>query len=881
MKCFAPYLFSLVTFFVFPLQASNTASDLAGEDALKTLEKVYSRVQRIQLDNGLRILVLSEPAAPTVAIKILVGCGSEHEAQWAGGGLSHGLEHMIFKGTPTRPKEAFTRALADAGGSVNAYTTTDRTVYHVKLPARNWRIGLDALADAVFNCSLPAETWRTEQDVIVREMAMGQDSPSRCLYYAAIENLYTYHPRRLPVIGYEKRFRSMTIDDLRAYHKLHYIPENTIIAVVGAVDPRDVEKEIRTLLAGFPRTLRTPTAYPHEPSIAVSRSKVIYKDSVTKGRLLRFWHTVPATHPDAPALEVLSAWLSSGCKGRLVDQLKEKCALATEIGGYCRCYADSGYFGFFATYEPEKETELLKAIDKELQILQNEGPTEADLIRLRRRFVVSSLSTLDDMMGLAGDIIDNEFLFANPTATVSYLRQILNVTSDDVLRVARRYLKPNHFAQTILLPSTLKQKKENSPVDSLPSPTRTVIDNVPFINRVDSRIPKTTIHLRFKGGSLLENPDELGVLTLASALMTRGSNGISREQQDEQLESLGASLSAYCYADTFSVSLTALTADLPTLLPCLIGALTNPNCDQEEFEKLKARHWVNLVSQRESPNWQAWDQCRQLLYRCQRYRYEVGGTTQTVANITVSQVKRKLGEALRKGNCVLSIFGSLPSDEAEIIARRIISVLPEGEPNLAPVSTLDLMCEQTVSATQTCAQAVLVLARNSPQSGGENGDAYLLLSRILSGLSSELFKKARIDRGLAYYIYADKQTHLCEGSFSVVCGTESQHVDAVETLVNEELRRIATEGATPTELARAKEQIVSAVENIWLDNSAFASTCAQCEILGLGYDRALRLKAILDAVKLDDIKLAAQTLLSSPRIKSVVYPDQKTEKAKR
>lgn len=857
-----------------PLLASPLTTDPAANQVLQTLDKAYARIKRVELDNGLRLVVLPEPTAPTVAIRILVACGSTTEGQWLGGGLSHGLEHMVFKGTPTRPKEQFTRELAEAGGSINAYTSTDQTVFHLSLPSRHWKFGLEALSDAVFNCTLPADTWRTEQEVIVREMAMGKDDPGRCLYRAAMENLYTLHPRRVPVIGYESCFRAMDADTLRRYHRSHYIPGKTILAIAGAVDADEVESEVRRLMGGLPRGVPTVATEPFEPAIAVPRFRTVYKDGLAQGRVMRLWHTVPETHPDAPALELLSAWLSCGRKGRLVERIKERRSLATSIAGYCQFYADSGYFGLYASFDPSRRAELLEAIDLELAALMDDLPSEAELFRLRRQFIVSTLRQFDDMMSLCETVMDSEFCFGTPTAARDRLKALLAVTPEDVRRVARLYLKPNCFAQTLMLPPPAKASDKTASSPSKPLPVREEIDGVPVFLRSDSRLPKVTIHLRFKGGSLLESAHEAGILTVGASLATRGYEGVSREKLDECLESLGADFSASLEVDSLSLSLTALAPDVENLLPLLIGSFRSPTCAPEEFEKVKAEHLLNLETCRESPKWVAWDNCRRELFRCQRYRISLDGRLETVKPLTAEQVRSKLKETFRRGNCSIAVFGALPLDKARNIAKRLIEALPEGAPQLAPVATLDLTRAQNLTVTQDCSQAIIILGRNAPSFSGENRDAYKLLARMMSGLSSELFKKARIDRGLAYYIYAENRTCLCEGAFSIVCGTEPRHLDKVEALVDEELTRYATQGPTPEEVVRAKEPLLSSADALWQDNRDFAAVCTLVELMGTGFDRILRPKDFLEAVTPEQIKQAAADLLKAPRIRSVVLPRQ-------
>ena len=393
------------------------------QECLDTVAKANTALRKVQLDNGLVCLIYPDRSAPVVAVQIWVGCGAMHEGQWLGGGLSHGLEHMVFKGTPKYPGNSFTKLLNDAGGALNAYTANDRTVYHVRLPASAWKLGIDTLGDAVQNCSLPPQTWASEQSVILREMAMGEDDPGRQLFRIGMEQLYRVHPFRVPIIGYADVFKSMTAENLDAYHKLFYTPDNMIVSVAGAIDPDEVEARIREVFAGAKRRARAAVVFPQEPAISSPRA-FRQEGDYQQTRILRAWHTVPQDHPDAPALDVLSAWLSSGRSSRLTRIFQDELQLANDIGAYSSNTSDMGCFAVFADVAPEKEEAFLKAFDAELATWKSDTISRKELDRVRRQFIVSQLGKLTSMEGLAGTFASNQYYTGNPFSSELYLSLI-------------------------------------------------------------------------------------------------------------------------------------------------------------------------------------------------------------------------------------------------------------------------------------------------------------------------------------------------------------------------------------------------------------------------------------------------------------------------
>ena len=172
-------------------------------EPIEVLRASNRAIRRIPMDNGLMLLLKPDASAPLVAIQYWVRAGAIHEGEHLGGGLSHYLEHMVFKGTPTRAPGVISTSIADAGGEINAYTSVDRTVFHVVMPADKAELGLEVLTDAVFHPSFPEEEWEREREVVFREWAMGEDDPERVSSRLLFESVYRVHPYRVPVIGWK------------------------------------------------------------------------------------------------------------------------------------------------------------------------------------------------------------------------------------------------------------------------------------------------------------------------------------------------------------------------------------------------------------------------------------------------------------------------------------------------------------------------------------------------------------------------------------------------------------------------------------------------------------------------------------------------------
>src|SRR6266566_5915223 len=203
----------------------------------------------ITLENGLTVIVREDHSAPVVSAHAWCMSGSIHEGRWLGAGLSHVLEHMLFKGTTTRPGSRIDQEVQESGGHMNAYTSFDHTVYHIDVPNTGAKVAVDILCDIMQNATLPSDEMAKEKQVIVREMDMNLDEPGRRSSRRLFETAYTRSSYRFTVIGYPDIFNELKQDDIRAYYLEKYAPNNVFYVVVGDIKAEQVFDQIRSAYA--------------------------------------------------------------------------------------------------------------------------------------------------------------------------------------------------------------------------------------------------------------------------------------------------------------------------------------------------------------------------------------------------------------------------------------------------------------------------------------------------------------------------------------------------------------------------------------------------------------------------------------------------------
>src|SRR5437867_5352444 len=284
MMRFAPCVALVVAIMFSTANRNTTATE---KSAVITFPP--STAQKWILPNGLTIIVQEDHSAPVASVQAWCATGSINEDQHLGAGLSHILEHMLFKGTKTRSTNEIAQKVQDVGGYINAYTSFDRTVFWIDVPKDGVATALDVLADATMNSTLPPQEYQKEQEVIRREFAMGMDDPDRMAGLLLFATAYQRHPYRLPVISDLDIYNQLTQEQVMQYYKTRYVPNNLTFVVVGDVDAQKVRQQLADLFKPYTEKSLQPACIPAEPP-QLGRREVHQEFSTELTHLSLAWH---------------------------------------------------------------------------------------------------------------------------------------------------------------------------------------------------------------------------------------------------------------------------------------------------------------------------------------------------------------------------------------------------------------------------------------------------------------------------------------------------------------------------------------------------------------------------------------------------------------
>ena len=405
------------------------------------------------LDNGLRVLLREDHRSPVASFQIWYRVGSRDERVGLNG-LSHYLEHMMFKGTPTYGPRVYSKLIETIGGQDNAFTSRDVTVYHVTVAAEQLDLVLELEADRMRHLLLDPREVDAERKVVLEERrTRTEDDPVGALAELFNTIAFAAHPYRLPTIGLVQDVERLTAQDLRSWYDTYYRPNNAIVAVAGDFQANELLGKIRTRFGATPGGATPPRVEVVEPEQRGERRVWLRKESQLS--VVFIGYPVPNHRsPDAFPLEVLSAVLSGGRASRVYQRLVYEEGLALEAGGdYSRLTLDPDTFTFYVTLLPDRAVEEAeRALEAELERLRRELISDEELQRAQNQLDASYRFGEDSLFNRAATLARHELL-GGWRLSEAYLPGIRAVTREDVRRVAERYLVPDRRTTAILMPT--------------------------------------------------------------------------------------------------------------------------------------------------------------------------------------------------------------------------------------------------------------------------------------------------------------------------------------------------------------------------------------------------------------------------------------------
>ena len=837
--------------------ALNTSSFQSAPAPAPVIPLVPPGVRLVTLDNGLQIILREDHSAPVVSAQAWCRAGSVDEGDWLGAGLSHVLEHMLFKGTSTRAGSRIDQEVQDAGGYMNAYTSFDRTVYWINVPDTGARVAVDILCDIFQNAALPADELVKELDVIRREMDMGKDDPGRRASMRLFETAYTRSPYRFPVIGHIDIFNRLTREQIAAYYAEKYAPNNCFLVVVGDFVADDIVAQVKAAFAGTKARPVPQAVLPSEPR-QTSPREAIDEAPVELAHLHIAWHIPDVRHADIPALDVLSTLLGSGRSSRLYQAVRERAGLAHSVSAWIYTPGLAGLFGASGVTDGGKFAAARDAILAEVDRMKEDLVSSAELAKAVKQFTAGALATRKTMEGQAQDLGGNWIAANDLSFSERYLAAVRKLTSEDLRRVADTYLTETNRTTFGLLPEGTAPKPDLAIEINADHPIQkfTLPNGLRLLVKEDHRLPFVQFRLAFSGGLLAESPADTGITSLMSRMLVKGTTTRTAEQIATEIESVAGSLDPYAGNHTFGLTAEVLREDLETGIQLFADVLLRPSFPAGPLERERQVQLAGLKGQRDQLLQCAFKAMRRGLFGDNGYGLDALGTEEVVGQLTAAGLREFHAALAVPGNGVLAVFGDV---HADAIRGAIEAALGDWKPGriFGPQTSQPRGTTPRTVETRDKEQAVLALGFPGTTFTAADRYALELVQEACSDMGSRLFMRIRDELGLAYYVGATNFLGRTPGYFAFYCGTAPDKIDQVETELRAQAAALCQDGLTAEELARAKAKVVGQRKIARQDLGGFALACALDELYGLGFRNHEGEDARYEAVTLDDVRAAA------------------------
>ena len=839
-------------------------------------------VQRHDCANGLPLLIWERHDAPVVSVRIGVHTGSMSEGSYAGSGISHLTEHMVFKGTRQQTAAQLNEHVASLGGIWNAWTGAAHTVFHIDGPSRHWASFMHQLVELTLHPSFPRDEWERERNVIRREREMCADDPEDVLQRALAETLYCTHPARFPVIGVRGIFDGLSYEDMLRYHAERYVPGNMFMIVVGNVKTADVVEAAQVEMSQV-----APRAWPH-PALAPEprqwASRVCRREfAQSMSSLCLAWRIPNRHHPDMAPLSMLASILGCGRSAWLQRFFHDELGMAHDTAAYLMPHEPGqGAFVLRMDVERARRDTLRDELVRYVRRLPESDYAEA-LARVKQNFHVQRLKEMTTISS-AADVLTATWCSArNASAYAEWGDALQAVTPQDVRRVAGEFLLSPCITEVSVDPigSNALSRPVGETARRLPARVTPLPNGLRCVSQRVASCPLTFISLVVGGGSRAEDASQAGPSALLAELLPLGTHTLSADQIAARVDAAGASLETSSGNNSLVISLRCLPQDAPAMLELLADVAMHPALAKKDVAIAREDQLAGLREELLSPVCLARRELRSLCYGTGVYGFSPTGTLRSVSALTPAKLRRLDRRLCCGKNAVLAMVGAVEPRKLMPVVRRVFAEMPPGEALESrpspPMGTRSKRC----SPAEPTNQAAYAMALPALPLRHRCQPMLMLLDEWCSDMAGPLYKELREKRGLVYHVGSEILQGVDAGAFFLQLETAPFQLGAARAALHGVLKKMARQAISAPELERARATALSS-SMLYLQSPARRATGMALDVLlGLGEREAERMCEELSKVTLAQMRRFVRSILSpqQPRCAvSVVSPPSERRK---
>lgn len=855
--------------------------------------------------NGVTVVAKANHFVPTVAIQAWVGVGSLHEGPNERG-MAHYIEHMLFKGTKKRAVGEIAETVEAAGGEINAYTTFDHTVFHLTLAGPHAAVGLDLLYDAFANSTFDPAEFDREKEVILEEIKRSADSPGAKVGRRVFELAFAGTEAGRPIIGSEASVGGFKRDELYAFYKRWYQPDNVTVVIVGDMDPHEMVGRVRDSFGSLPRGPVTPKQKFQVPPRAVPAEGTPPVVSILKGDFqqprLEIVFPAPSMEDlDSTGLDLAAFALGTGEMGRLSRRLRDAEGIVNSVGASVYSPLFGGVFEMSALTTEDRLLDAISGLAREVVILREREPvTGEELSRARANLKADRIYRDETVDGQARTLGFGMMTPQGVTYDDVYATQVNTLPDTTVAGALTRWLAPERATIVLLVNETSKltekdvqaayqqgvaagRKTANGTAKLRKSrgettrPAAEVMDLMPgirFIYRQNPNVGLFTVTLATEGGLRAETKETAGIHNALSAMLGTASQGVSFEALMSAVEGMGANLQGFSGKDSVGFHVQCLVEDTAPTLELLRGCLMEPVFPEEQWTSLRREIEQSLTAQNDSPAGICVRRFQEMLFGDHPYRYPLVGTEESVAKFTPEDLLNRYGQMRDSGPWTVSVAGPGSVDEAaEMIKGALEGFKPKAaKRHFASEALVDAAGWNGGSkrVTKDREQSHIVYGFRGLAWDDKDRPALDVLVNVLGGHGGRLFKELRDKDSLAYTVSPMLSYGVHPGIVGSYIACAPSKAERALASLKHEMLKLLDAPPSDAELERARSYIIGTHDMGLQKSDAQTSTMALMELYGYGYDDFLLYPKRIEKVTTAQVLAVARRLFDPAKAAEVI-----------
>ncbi|MFH1395150.1 MAG: pitrilysin family protein [Candidatus Omnitrophota bacterium] len=851
------------------------------------------------MDNGASIVCNYMPDSSLVTIEMRVLSGLSNEGKYAGSGISHFLEHLLFKGTNLQNAHELQKSIKAMGGMANASTGKDSAAYYITVPKENFEKALNLLSDMVMNPVFTDREMELERDVILKEIRLYNDDPTSRRISLLFDNAYEHHIYKNSVIGNEKKLKNLSKKDIIEYHNAVYIPERIVIGIAGGVPP---DEAVTTAEKQFGKYTQKTVSWERqifEEPVQVIEKKKVFSAEVTLGYMAIGFHMTSMYSPELYAGDVLSILLGGGNDSRLYKRLVKEKKLLYNVNSQNYTPEFPGLFIITGIGEPEKLIQARDEVFNVIEELRTGGIGSSEITRAKNLVVSAYLHAHEKTNVVASSITSSQIFMGMPDFFEKYVDDIKEVDGEQIKNILLKYLKQNNSTTVFLIPEEymetgfLEWKKEKNKEDF----SRAVLgksektDLFPWKSSYNSRanskedykvsgeteknadrqevivlsnglkiivqrkgyLPIVSLTFAVQGGVRVETPENSGISNLTASTLLKGTT--LRQEKDivPVIEGLGGSLEVFSGMDSIGLSMNLLSKDLSAGLDIFVDVIKNAAFPEEEIINQKEKITAVIEEQNTDIFENGIINLRKLLYEGHPYSMRVEGELETVKKISRGQIKEFYKNHFVPDGAVLTVVGDVNVEETiKLLETRLKDwqgnkkfLLKQEVPGLKKAYIKNIFMPKE--------QALFLLGFRGVRKTDKIKYVLDITAALLSGTDGLLFEYLREQKGLSYISGAVSVPEEDPGYFVLYAATTENNLKKVQQSTVNIIKRVKAGDISAGEIDSCRERLISQWAYAFETNEVVSKIMALDELAGLGFQNYKEYPERIKSVKKNDL----------------------------